>query len=128
VNRGVVVADTDVFLDYLEGRGAEAAVTALLRKRKLATTAVTVFEVWRGLESAVARREAALALRGVRVYAMNAEVARRAAELQRQLRGNEIGDHDTMIAGTCLAVGRPLLTRNVRHFQRVPGLELVQAR
>ena len=32
---------------------------------------------------------------------------------------------DTLIAGICLAQQLPLLTRNVRHYQRVPGLQVV---
>ncbi len=48
--------------------------------------------------------------------------------MARRLRTTPIGERDTLIAGVCLAIGRPLLTANVRHFRRVPGLEVVQAR
>ena len=128
MDRGVIVADTDVFLDFLEGEGAHVRVTALLRARRLATTAVTVFEVWRGLESDVARDLARRALRGVRVYALTDAAAKRAAEVHQELEGSRIGERDTLIAGICLAIGRPLLSANVRHFRRVPGLQVVQAR
>ena len=128
MDRGVIVADTDVFLDFLEGEGAHVKVTALLRARRLATTAVTVFEVWRGLESDVARDLARRALRGVRVYALTDAAAKRAAEVHQELEGSRIGERDALIAGICIAVGRPLLTANVRHFRRVPGLQVVQAR
>ena len=128
MDRGVIVADTDVFLDFLEGEGAHVKVTALLRARRLATTAVTVFEVWRGLESDVARDLARRALRGVCVYALTDAAAKRAAEVHQELEGSRIGERDALIAGICIAVGRPLLTANVRHFRRVPGLQVVQAR
>lgn len=32
---------------------------------------------------------------------------------------------DAMQAGICLEAGAPLVTRNVRHFARVPGLQVV---
>jgi tRNA(fMet)-specific endonuclease VapC len=128
VDRGVIVADTDVFLDFLEGEGAHVRVTALLRARRLATTAVTVFEVWRGLESDAARDLARRVLRGVRVYALTDAATKRAAEVHQELEGSRIGERDTLIAGICLAIGRPLLSANVRHFRRVPGLRVVQAR
>jgi predicted nucleic acid-binding protein len=32
---------------------------------------------------------------------------------------------DTLIAGICLAQQMPLLTRNIRHYQRVMDLQLV---
>ena len=39
-------------------------------------------------------------------------------------RGAPIGDMDTLIAATALAHGLALVTGNVRHFGRVPGLEV----
>ncbi len=123
-----MVADTDVILDAIAGAGAHAQVASLLRAKRLATTAVTVFEIWRGCRSDWERDEARRALRGVRVYSLTDAAAKRAAEVYRDLETATIGERDTLIAGVCLVVGRPLLTRNVRHFRRVQGLEVVQAR
>ncbi len=39
--------------------------------------------------------------------------------------GNLIGPNDLWIAATCMEHGWPLLTRNVREFVRVPGLEIL---
>lgn len=39
--------------------------------------------------------------------------------------GRPIGDIDTLIAGQALARGWTVVTRNVRHFGRVPGLPLI---
>jgi tRNA(fMet)-specific endonuclease VapC len=128
MDRGVIVADTDVFLDFLEGEGAHGRVAGLLQAGRLATTAVTVFEIWRGLESDADRDLARRALRGVRVYAVTDAAAKRAADVHQRLSATPIGERDTLIAGVCLAVGRPLLTANVRHFKRVLGLEVVRAR
>jgi predicted nucleic acid-binding protein len=36
-----------------------------------------------------------------------------------------MADHDLWIAATALELGRPLVTKNVRHFHAVPGLEVV---
>ena len=124
----MIVADTDVFLDLLEGEGAYQKVVTLLRAGRLATTAVTVFEIWRGLESEAARDLARRALRGVRVYPLTDAAAKRAGIVHRTLRGTTIGERDVLIAGICLCVKRPLLSANVRHFRRVPGLEVLQAR
>ncbi len=44
--------------------------------------------------------------------------------LQRQ--GNVIPDLDLLVAATALHHGLTLLTRNLRHFSRVPGLRLYQ--
>jgi predicted nucleic acid-binding protein len=54
-------------------------------------------------------------------------VARAHAELWAGLesRGTLIGAHDLWIAATALAHGMRVATANARHFQRVPGLEVV---
>lgn len=38
--------------------------------------------------------------------------------------GQGIGMADYLIAGVCLANGGVLLTRNLDHFERVPGLKI----
>jgi predicted nucleic acid-binding protein len=128
MDRGVMVVDTDAMVDFLEGEGAHVKVRALLRAGRLATTAVTVFEVWRGLETDEARELARRAFRGIRVYALTEAAAKRAADVERKLKAIPIGERDLLIAGVCLAIGRPLLTGNVRHFRRVPGLDVAPAR
>jgi tRNA(fMet)-specific endonuclease VapC len=51
-----------------------------------------------------------------------AEHARVRAHLQNL--GRPIGDFDEMIAAHALSLGAILVTDNMRHFQRVPGLAL----
>jgi len=103
-------------------------LASLLKSGRLATTAITVFEIWRGLRSETERDVARRAFRGVRVYPLSDAAARRAAEVDQLLGPQPIGDRDVLIAGVCLAIQRPLLTANVRHFRRVPGLEVLPAR
>jgi predicted nucleic acid-binding protein len=128
MDRGVIVVDTDAMVDFLEGEGAHVKVRALLRAGRLATTAVTVFEVWRGLETDEARELARRAFRGIRIYALTDAAAKRAADVERKLKAIPIGERDLLIAGVSLAIGRPWLTGNVRHFRRVPGLDVAPAR
>lgn len=40
--------------------------------------------------------------------------------------GLHLGDNDVWIAATALAYGLPLVSRNARHFSRVPGLTLAE--
>jgi tRNA(fMet)-specific endonuclease VapC len=39
--------------------------------------------------------------------------------------GGDIGPHDRLVAATAIARGWRVATANVRHFERVPGLETV---
>jgi tRNA(fMet)-specific endonuclease VapC len=54
------------------------------------------------------------------------EAARHAAQVRAQLeaQGTPIGAVDTMIAGVALAHEHVLVTRNVREFERVQGLQI----
>jgi tRNA(fMet)-specific endonuclease VapC len=54
------------------------------------------------------------------------EVSWRYGRAFRHLRdnGNLIGSNDLWIAATGLAYEMPVVTRNVEHFRRVPGLEV----
>jgi tRNA(fMet)-specific endonuclease VapC len=55
-------------------------------------------------------------------------IVRRAAALEASLvRQNwQLGIKDTFIAATCLIHNLPLLTVNIRHFDRVEGLQLIE--
>jgi predicted nucleic acid-binding protein len=54
------------------------------------------------------------------------QIAWTASRLSRDLgrRGLPIGDNDVWIAATALAYRLPLVSRNARHFARVPGLSV----
>jgi predicted nucleic acid-binding protein len=38
--------------------------------------------------------------------------------------GRLIGNNDLWIAATAIAYGMPVVTRNVEHFRRVPGVDV----
>ncbi len=54
-------------------------------------------------------------------------VAWQASRIRRYLRqlGTPIGDNDVWIAATALCYGLPVVTNNVTHFGRVPGLKVM---
>jgi tRNA(fMet)-specific endonuclease VapC len=54
-------------------------------------------------------------------------IAWRASRLSRQMReqGRRVGDHDIWIAATAMELGKPLVTRNIRHFKLIPDLHVV---
>lgn len=125
----MVVVDTDVLINALEGEREpdRARVAALLSRGELATTAVNLFELTAGRRTTVHRLELLQAVLGpVPVLSLTRGAADIAAAARRLLerRGEGIGVADYLIAAVCIANGFPLLTRNVDHFARVPGLDL----
>jgi predicted nucleic acid-binding protein len=67
-------------------------------------------------------------LNAVEVYPYTRETALLAAKIdgEQQNRGIIIPFADLLIGATALEVGYALLTVNIRHFQRIPGLSVVR--
>jgi len=123
----MTIADTDVLIDYLQGKGSAAERVALeLEHARLSTTAVTRFELLAGASSARQQKLVTQLLEALPCLPLDAAGADRAAEVRRSLeqRGQSIGMADSLIAGITLANKGILLTRNRQHFARVPGLAL----
>jgi len=125
----MIIADTDVLIDYLEGRlpGAEAVFQAL-HQDQLQTTTLNCFELLAGVRSSRQEERILTLLDSIPILPLDFDAARRAAELHRQLErsGLRMGMGDSLIAGIVLARGGTLLTRNWRHFERIPGLPLAE--
>ena len=62
------------------------------------------------------------------ILASTSDVCWTYGQTYRYLRTNGllIGTNDLWIGATALAYGRPLVTRNVRHFQRIPALTVLR--
>jgi predicted nucleic acid-binding protein len=122
-----IIADTDVLIDFLNGREPSASRIALeLDHGTLATTAVTRFELLAGANSTRQQKLVRALLNAVPALPLDAEGADRAAEVRRALekRGTPVGTGDSLIAGIVLANQGVLLTRNTKHLERVRGFRI----
>lgn len=123
--------DSNTVLDYFRGKGKVTANLLAVPRSEVALPAIVAYEVWVGVLGSqnAARRQAQYEqfLATVEVLPLDLAVGRRAAELRRTLepRGEGIGPMDTLIAATALAHNATLVTRNVREFGRVRGLQVV---
>lgn len=123
----MIVADTDVLIDFLRGDGPVADRISLEIERGLSTTAVTAFELWAGATGSQ-RREIAVSvlLAAMKVLPLDPRSARVAADIRGDLQsqGRTMGMADALIAGICVEQGAILLTRNRRHFEGIERLAL----
>jgi predicted nucleic acid-binding protein len=89
-----------------------------------------LFELWRGVHLAKqdqSERARVLALLAAYTTApLDADAARRAGEVDAAMvrAKTPVDPEDAMIAGIALAVGEPVLSRNVKHFGRMPGVRV----
>lgn len=118
-----MILDSSFLIDLLGGDpGAVAKLEEVVREPLVVPTLVYT-EVAVGIEPGTElERGFESTLEEVTIVSYDAEAARRAVDVQRQLRdrGDRIGAVDAMIAGTCLARDEPVLTRNVEEFARTP--------
>jgi len=123
----VIVADTDVLIDYLRGEGPLVERITFELQHDLGTTVVTAFELWAGAIGSTKRERAVDTLLGaLTIQPLDAEDARCAASLRRDLEraGRSIGMADSLIAGICVRHRAILITRNRAHLERFPNLML----
>jgi predicted nucleic acid-binding protein len=122
----MTIADTDVLIDYLAGKGEADAVERLLRRGTLRTTVITRFELLSGARNAKQLGRLVQLLEAIPSLELDDAAADSASEIRRFLEGsgNSIRMADSLIAGIVTSNGCTLLTRNRRHFERVPGISL----
>lgn len=123
----MMIADSDVLIDFLRGRGPWAGRIRLeIKTGHLATTAINSFELLSGAKTPADKDKVSRLLDALTVLGVSSEASERAAEARLLLEkdGQGIGMADYLIAGVCLAADGVLLTRNLDHFERVPGLKI----
>jgi predicted nucleic acid-binding protein len=128
--------DTDILSEVLKRKDQQVLVSAreyLAEHQRFAFSAITVYEISRGMRANQATRQLAGFLRTVGtsdVLPVSVPVLMRAADLWAVARngGNPRDDADLIIAATALESGRILVTGNTQHFSWIPGLRLADWR
>jgi tRNA(fMet)-specific endonuclease VapC len=123
--------DTDVVADWLKGIQTARALLPTLQPAGIAISLITVGEILEGIYFGASTQAHAAGfrhfLRGVDVLPANRRIMERFARIRGDLRrrGLIIGDFDILIAATALRHNLILVTRNTRHFSRVPSLRIL---
>jgi predicted nucleic acid-binding protein len=124
------LVDTDWVADFLKDREPAQNVFRALAPDGFAISLITYGEIQEGILYGQNIRVHAHGfrqfLRWVRVLPLTRTTMRHFARIRGELRarGQLIGDMDLLIAATALNYRLTLLTRNVRHFERVPDLQI----
>jgi len=114
----------------LRGEGCIVDEIRARRQRELGVSAITLAELRFGAGRRRSRRLHRIIdtfVGDVAVVPFDRDAADRFARVAAALvsAGTPIGTLDTMIAAHALQLGLTLVTHNVRHFQRVRGLDVV---
>lgn len=129
----MLILDSNTISYYFRGDPLVVPCLQALSPVDVGVPVIVEYELRYGLlrlpPEAAAPRLAALAalLRPLQVLPFDSECAVHAARIRVELEaaGTPIGPHDTLIAATALRYRGTLITRNVREYSRVAGLQCV---
>ncbi len=127
----MLILDSNTISYYFRGDPQVVPRLQALRPADVGVPAIVEYELRYGLlrmaPEAATPRLAALAqlLQPLQMLPFDNECAAHAARIRVALEaaGTPIGAHDMLIAATALRNQATLVTRNVREFSRVPGLQ-----
>ena len=127
----MVCLDTDFLISLMRGdiEATEKAKELDKNGTKITITPITAFELFHGAYKSE-QKEANLTrtlelISNIQLLDYDIWAAQQAADYAATLdsKGETIGIRDSMIAGITTRHGETLLTRNIRHFSRIPELE-----
>ncbi len=120
--------DSDRVAEFLKGIPTTIALISSLPQDELAISLITYGEIYEGIyfgRDPKKHEQALLSfLRGVEVLPLNKSIMKRFARIRGNLRGigQLIGHMDVLIAATAITHNLTLVTGNIKHFRRIPGL------
>lgn len=129
-----IILDADVVIRGEKGTFNLKEWVASRPEDRFALAAITVAELWHGVERAtgahkLARRRYLTAItESLPILPYTEQTAYEHARVWAALEaaGKMIGAHDLIVAATALERHDSIATFNVRHFGSVPGLNLIQ--
>jgi predicted nucleic acid-binding protein len=129
-----IIVDADVIIKGEKGRFDLKGWLAAQTSEELEIAAITVAELWHGIERATAahrlRRERYLRAIVERLpivpYTESTALVHAQIWAGLESSGEMIGAHDLILAATALERGSVVATFNKRHFLSVPGLRVIE--
>ena len=129
-----IILDTDVIIAGERGSLDLEGWLVSHPGEQFEVAAITVAELWYGVERATATHRAKRrlyienALAKLQIVPYTGQTAREHARLWARLEsvGRMIGDYDLIVAATALERGSAVATFNVRHFSVVKGLKIIE--
>ncbi len=123
----MTVLDTDFLIAILRGKGTSELTVDMIDNPK--TTTISVFELYYGAGRSAKQEKSILEinslLKSIDILGFDKSAAMKAAEIHAKLMnaGKPLDIQDVLIAGIAMANKEELITRNIDHFNRIPGLK-----
>ena len=127
--KGMVV-DSNVFIDHLRAKDKS---NTILRKipidQEVFVSSVTIYELFIGANNPSKWDDVKKVTYGLTVLPFDDTIAKRAAKIFLELKkaNNLIECRDIFIAATVLSYQIPILTLNLKDFERIRGVKVIDA-
>lgn len=127
----MVCFDTDFLIAYLQNDSDAIKKLEDLQTGNDATavtTTINAAELWKGVYRSNEKQKEIVKVKRLldllELITLDYESARVVGELDATIKTNPIGESDLLIASIALANKQTLITRNKKHFERIPGLDV----
>lgn len=123
-----MVVDTSIFIEFLRSKNKKnTRLFQISEDTQFFISSITLYELMMGATSKEKKEDIEKLTGGIPVLSFDEEVATKAGEIYHQLRKENrmIDFRDIFIASTCIVNNLPLLTSNVKHFNRIQNLNLL---
>ncbi len=122
--------ETSVIIDYLKGEKTTVELVNNL-EGELTSSFICLSELYEGIYRVVEKEKLEKAMltffSGMsEVFGIDLEIAKTFGKIRAMLKrdGKVIEDIDIFIAATCLAYNLTLVSKNIKHFERIKDLEI----
>ena len=126
-----MILDTSFIIDlFRNDKSAIEKANELIRKSiPLATTTVNIFELWQGtydIKNKEVKDKILTFLSSIGLFVLDLPSAQEGGTIYSELRnkGGVIDPEDCMIAGIAKTNNKTLLTKNIKHFDRIRDLKI----
>ena len=126
------IIDSDYVADYLVAKPQAITLLSSLAQEGISISMITVGEIYEGIyygyNPQQGQERFQKFLQTVDTYRLTQAIMQRFARIRGELRrtGQIIGDFDILIAATAIQHRLTLVTRNIKHYQRIPDLKMYQ--
>lgn len=123
-----IVIDTDILIDFgLDREDAVVAMSTLEEKYQLNISVITAMELYSGCRSKRDIKKVEELIADLRIRFVAKSISERAYELMKKFRSSHgVEINDMLIAATAIVGEAKMISKNQKHYQFLPGLDLLQ--
>ena len=123
-----VVIDTDILIDFgLDKEDAVKSMSMLEENFELSISVITAMELYSGCRSKRDIKKVEELIADLRIQFLSKSISERAYELMKKFRSSHgVEINDMLISATAIVTEAKMISKNQKHYQFLPGLDLLQ--